>query len=183
MKYLSLLFCLLLAFPALSQSNYCLSDLKAGNFNLQNRQLVFEKEYNNPMAMTILEKKIKSLNSVNSGMQVKSLTDHGLNGVMIRYPLDWTAPGFKSRKISKFLKLPVNAIFEVKSEENSYKVRITGIWFSNTINPGSEQHLALENMVLIKNGFAISKKKKTLRALSILDENLEQMFRGKPNSW
>lgn len=173
-----LIFIVFLLFPLIfaAKEKYRQSDLHAGNFYLQNKKIQFEKRLPTTLSMQALEKRLKSFNDPSSGMQVKSLRPDGMNGTMIRYQLDWTTSGFRSRKIPKFLKQPVNATFEVKKEAGGYLVRITNIWFNNTINPGNQQHITLEDMTLRKNGFAFTRKKKVLRALSVMDENLSLMF-------
>jgi hypothetical protein len=183
MKNLFFIFCLFAAFTLSGQSSYRVSEIKAGNFVLHSGKLYFEKEYQNPISMELLEKNLKSHNDVAGGMQVKSVRSNGMNGVMIRYQLDWTSAGFKKRKIATFLRLPVNSNFEVTREGNTYRVRITDLWFNNTVAPGSQQHLSIESMMVTKQGLSITRKKKPLRALSILDENFEQLFRGKPDTF
>lgn len=178
MKKIAFLLIFFAAFQLNAKDKYRQSDLHAGNFYLQNRKLQFEIRLSASVSMQLLEKQLKSFNDPTSGMQVKSITSDGMNGVMIRYQLDWTTAGFRSRKIPKFLKQPINAVFEVKKEGNEFLVRVTNMWFNNTLNPGSQQHVTLESMTLIKNGFAIAKKKRTLRALSVLDENLDLIFSG-----
>ncbi len=163
-----------------AQGAYRLNDLNAGNFRLQNGKVHFDKAYNYPASMPALEKRLKSFNDPSAGMQVKDIYDTGMKGVMIRYQLDWTSAGFKNRKIPKFLRFPVNANFEVIKENNSYRVRVTDIWFTNMVSPGSNQHLTLESMTMKKQGMAFTKKKKTMRALNILDDNLAHMFMLNP---
>jgi hypothetical protein len=102
---------------------------------------------------------------------------------MIRYQLDWTTAGYKNRKIPDFLKFPLNANFEVVKDGMNYRVRVTDIWLTDIKKPGRQQHLRLEDMVVTKKGLAFTKDKKAMRALSILDENLEELFRGKPASF
>lgn len=166
-----------------SQKGYRISDLSAGNFVFQNGKVHFDKTYQNTISMAFLEQKLKSLNDPTSGMQVKSQRDDGLNGVMIRYQLDWTTAGFRNRKIPKFLRYPINANFEVVRDNMSYRVRVTDIWFTNQQSPGSQQHLALENMVVKPNRLGFSKNKRAMRALYILDMNLEEMFSGNTPRW
>lgn len=161
-----------------SQKGYRTSDLSAGNFVFQNRKVHFDKTYPNSISVAFLEQKLKSMNDPTSGMQVKSQRDDGLNGVMIRYQLDWTTSGFRNWKIPKFLRYPINANFEVTRENMSYRVRVTDIWFTNLQDPGSQQHLAIENMVVKPNKLGFTKKKQAMRALYILDMNLEVMFSG-----
>lgn len=183
-KGLAILVIILLASSQVfSQKGYRISDLSAGNFVFQNRKVHFEKTYPNTISMVVLEQKLKSLNDPTSGMQVKSQRDDGLNGVMIRYQLDWTTAGFRNWKIPKFLRYPINANFEVVRDNMSYRVRVTEIWFTNLKNPGSQQHLAIENMVVKPNRLGFSKKKKAMRALYILDMNLEEMFSGNTQRW
>lgn len=166
-----------------AQGIYRQNDLNAGNFRLQNGKVHFEKAFNYPASMPALEKRLKSFNDPSSGMQVKDIYDTGMKGVMIRYQLDWTSSGFKNRKIPKFLRFPINANFEVIKDNNSYRVRVTDIWFTNMASPGTNQHLTLESMTLKKQGMAFTKKKKTMRALNILDENLENMFMLNPSGF
>jgi hypothetical protein len=166
-----------------SQKGYRTSDLSAGNFVFQNRKVHFDKTYPNSISVAFLEQKLKSMNDPTSGMQVKSQSDDGLNGVMIRYQLDWTTAGFRNWKIPKFLRYPINANFEVARDNVSYRVRVTDIWFTNLQNPGSQQHLALENMVVKPGKLGFTKKKKAMRALYILDMNLEEMFSGNTQRW
>jgi hypothetical protein len=165
------------------QDSYRVSEIRAGNFEIVNGKVIFEKVYESPMSMDILEKNLKKLNDLNSGMQVKSLRKDGMNGVMIRYQLDWTAAGFKKRKIATFLRFPVNANFVVTRDGNNYQVRVADIWFTNTVNPGSQQHLSLESIVVMRQGLRFTRDKELLRSLSILDENFELMFQGKPNTF
>ncbi len=176
MKKITAVVLLFIPLFLLAKERYRQSDLHAGNFYLENQKLHFKKRLPATASMQQIERQLKSFNDPTSGMQVKSITPDGMNGVMVRYQLDWTTSGFRSRKVPLFLKQPINATFEVKKEGGDYLVRVTNIWFNNTINPGNQQHLTLENMTLIRNGFAISKKKRILRALSILDENLSRMF-------
>jgi hypothetical protein len=178
MKLIIFILILTLPIPFTAKERYRQSDLHAGNFYLQNRKIQFEKRLPPSVSMQMLEKQLKSFNDPTSGMQVKANRPDGMNGVMIRYQLDWTTSGFRSRKIPKFLKQPINATFEVKKDGGDYLVRVTNMWFNNAINPGSQQHITLESMTLIKNGFAFTRKKRTLRALSVLDENLDLMFSG-----
>jgi len=166
-----------------AQDIYRQNDLNAGNFRLQNGKVHFEKAFNYPASLPALEKRLKSFNDPSSGMQVKDINDTGMKGVMIRYQLDWTSAGFKNRKIPKFLRFPINANFEVIKDNNAYRVRVTNIWFTNMASPGSNQHLTLESMTLKKQGMAFTKKKKTMRALNILDENLENMFMLNPSGF
>lgn len=166
-----------------SQKGYRISDLSVGNFVFQNRKVHFEKTYPSTISMAVLEQKLKSLNDPTSGMQVKSQRDDGLNGVMIRYQLDWTNAGFRNWKIPKFLRYPINANFEVVRDNTSYRVRVTDIWFTNLQKPASQQHLAIENMVVKPNKLGFSKKKKAMRALYILDMNMEEMFSGNTQRW
>jgi hypothetical protein len=183
-KWLFILFIIILASSQVfSQKGYRISDLSAGNFVFQNRKVHFGKTYPNSISMAFLEQKLKSLNDPTSGMQVKSQSDDGLNGVMIRYQLDWTTAGFRNWKIPKFLRHPINANFEVVRDNMSYRVRVTDIWFTNLQNPGSQQHLAIENMVVKPNKLGFTKKKKVMRALYILDMNLEEMFSGNTQRW
>lgn len=179
-RIILMLLCQFSAYALSAQGIYRLNDLNAGNFRLQNGKVHFEKAYNYPASIPALDKRLKSFNDPSAGMQVKDTYDSGMKGVMIRYQLDWTSAGFKNRKIPTFLRFPVNANFEVILDNNSYRVRVTDIWFTNITSPGSNQHLTLETMTLKKQGLAFTKKKKTMRALSILDENLEQMFMLNP---
>lgn len=166
-----------------AQSNYRKSDLTAGNFKLQNSKVHFEKIYHSPMSMEYLKDKLHGMNAPSAGLQVKSSSADGLNGVIIRHQLDWTTAGFKNRKIPDFLKMPINATFEGVKDGINYRVRITDIWFTNITKPGSQKHMKLEDMVVSKKGLALTKDKKALRALAILDENLEELFQGKPASF
>jgi hypothetical protein len=180
---LILVIILLASAQAYSQKGYRISDLSAGNFVFQNRKVHFDKTYPNTISMAFLEQKLKSLNDPTSGMQVKTQRDDGMNGVMIRYQLDWTTAGYRNWKIPKFLRYPINANFEVVRDNMSYRVRVTDIWFTNLQNPGSQQHIALEDMVVKANRLGFSKKKRAMRALYILDMNLEEMFSGNTPQW
>lgn len=166
-----------------AQPAYRKSDLTAGHFKLQNAKVYFEKTYQSPMSMEYLSEKLHQMNSPSAGFQVKKSSVEGINGVMIRYQLDWTTAGYKNRKIPDFLKFPFNANFEVVKDGINYRVRVTDIWLTNIKKPGSQQHLRLEDVVVTKKGLAFTKDKKAMRALSILDENLEELFRGKPASF
>jgi len=183
-KLILTVFIILSSFLALyAQKGYRKSDLSAGNFVFQNRKVHFDKTYPNTISMAFLEQKLKSYNDPTSGMQVKTMQDDGMKGVMIRYQLDWTTAGFRNWKIPKLLRYPINANFEVVRDNMSYRVRVTDIWFTNIQNPGSQQHLTLENMVVKPNGLGFSKKKKAMRVLYVLDTNLEEMFSGNPPQW
>ncbi len=181
-RTLLLLLALLLIAPVYGQ-RYRQSDLKAGNFVFQNRKVHFEKVYRHNLSMTNLERHLKSLNDPSSGMQVKIIDEAGMNGVMIRYQLDWTTAGFRNWKIPTYLRYPINANFEVVKNNGNYRVRVTDIWFSNMAKSGGNQHLTLENMVSKNLSIGFSKKKRAMRALSILDQNLEEMFSGIPAEW
>ncbi len=176
----------LLVFTSLvlfAQIGYRISDLSAGNFVFQNRKVHFDKTYPNTISMTLLEQKLKSYNDPTSGMQVKSMQEDGMKGVMIRYQLDWTTAGFRNWKIPKILRYPINANFEVVRDNMSYRVRVTDIWFTNIQNPGSQQHLTLEDMVVKPNRLGFTKKKRAMRVLYVLDKNLEEMFSGSLSQW
>lgn len=180
------LFLILLVFTSpvlLGQKGYRVSDLIAGNFVFQNRKVHFDKTYPNTISMTFLEQKLKSYNDPTSGMQVKSIQEDGMKGVMIRYQLDWTTAGFRNWKIPKILRYPINANFEVVRDNMSYRVRVTDIWFTNLQNPGSQQHLTLEDMVVKPNRLGFTKKKRAMRVLYVLDMNLEEMFSGSQPQW
>lgn len=166
-----------------AQTAFRKSDLIAGNFILQNGKVHFEKIYQSPMSMKNLSEKLESLSNTSTGLQVKKTSEEAINGVIIRHQIDWTASGSKNKKIPDFLKLPVNANFVVEKNGSNYRVRVTDIWFSNVTKPGSQQHLKLENMIVVKNGLALSKNKKAMRALMIFDESLQELFRGKPSSF
>lgn len=174
---------LLTSSQVFSQKGYRVSDLSAGNFVFQNRKVHFDKTYPNTISMAFLEQKLKSYNDPLSGMQVKTMQDDGMKGVMIRYQLDWTTAGFRNWKIPKILRYPINANFEVVRDNMSYRVRVTDIWFTNTQNPGSQQHLTLENMVVKPNRLGFTKKKRAMRVLYVLDMNLEEMFSGSMPQW
>ncbi len=177
-----LLLAMLLIAPVYGQ-RYRQSDLRAGNFVFQNRKVHFEKLYRHNLSMTNLERHLKSLNDPSSGMQVKTIDEAGMNGVMIRYQLDWTTAGFRNWKIPTYLRYPINANFEVVKNNGNYRVRVTDIWFSNIAKRGGNQHLKLEDMVSKNLSIGFSKKKRAMRALSILDQNLEAMFSGIPAEW
>lgn len=180
------LFLILLVFtiPVLfAQKGYRVSDLSAGNFVFQNRKVHFDKTYPNTISMILLEQKLKSYNDPTSGMQVKSMQEDGIKGVMIRYQLNWTTAGFRNWKIPKILRYPINANFEVVRDNMSYRVRVTDIWFTNIQNPGSQQHLTLEDMVVKPNRLGFTKKKRAMRVLYVLDKNLEEMFSGSQPQW
>lgn len=182
-RIISVLSALFLLLQLYGQPAYRKSDLSAGSFKLQNGKVHFEKIYQSPMSMEYLSEKLHSMNNPSSGLQVKKSTKDGMNGVIIKYQLDWTTTGFKKKRIPDFLKLPINANFEVVKDGLNYRVRITDVWFTNLAKPVSQQHLTLEQMVVTKKGLAFTRDKKVMRALSILDENLAEVFRGKPSSF
>ena len=162
------------AFSQFNRDPYVDSD--EGNFYLRNGKTFFQRTYNRPVSFPEMEKKLTSYNTPNSGFQVKKTSEDQMNGVLLNYHLNWNYKELKTRKIPAFLKYPANATFEVEKNAGAYQVTVNNIWFSAPVNQNNQQNLTLERIVTGKGGVVFTKKKRTLRALKMIDENFQEIF-------
>ncbi|HMM11896.1 MAG TPA: hypothetical protein PKE03_07375 [Bacteroidales bacterium] len=181
MKTKVLLLAALMMLPMMQLSakkkpSYRNSDYKAGNFALQNGKLYYEKVITSAIPLTKLAENLESKNAPQAGIQVKSADKEAVRGVFIRKSFDWAGMGYKPKKIPWFARMPMNGNFEMVAMDKGYRVRVTDMWFTNQLKPSSNQHMKLEDIVLKKGGMALSKNKKTMRGLEILDKGISEIF-------
>jgi hypothetical protein len=177
MKSAFIILFLLFSFSSFSQFNHDpYRDSDQSNFHLRNGKVFFQKTFNSPSGFAGLEQKLSSYNVPNSGFQVKKTTDEVMNGILVNYHLNWNYKEMKTRKIADFLKNPVNATFEIVKNGSAYQVTVNNIWFSDIKNPRNKSHNTLESIVTGKGGVVFTKKKKTLQALKMIDENFQWIF-------
>ncbi len=178
MKYLMLLILFSINIVAYSQFNrdpYI--DADDGSFHLRNGKAYFQKTYNTPISFEQLEKKLTSYNSPSGGFQVKKIEGNTMNGVLVNYHLNWNHDQLKSKKIPLFIKYPANAAFEVEKVASGYQVTVNNIWFSNSSSSKKQENLTLESIIVGKKGVVLTKNKKILLGLDMIDGNFQEIFR------
>lgn len=178
MKNILVLLLLTFSFSAFSQLNRDpYRDSDEGNFYLRNGKAFFQRTYNAGGSFESLQEKLTSYNLPNSGFQVKKVEGDKMNGVLLNYHLNWNYTDLKSKKIPEFLKYPANATFEIEKNGNAYQVTINNIWFTNPKGAKNQKLLTLESIVTGKGGVVFTKNKRELRALKMIDENFQEMFK------
>lgn len=151
------------------------SPTKIGDFVIQSGKIYYLKTIGVSYKPETYSAQLKKRDSANQSIKVNKTTDQGLKGTFVAFPLDWTSPGFKKKKIDGFLCMPFNATFEIKRQDQGYQLKVTNIWFNDNSKSSGKINLTLEDIVT-KGGITFSKNKNHVRALSILNMNLDEVF-------
>ncbi|MDX9881144.1 MAG: hypothetical protein RBS73_03695 [Prolixibacteraceae bacterium] len=149
------------------------SPTRIGDFIIQNGKIYYIKQVGLPFSPENYAGMLLKKDTPNEAIKVNMNVKEGLKGTFTNYPLDWSSPGYKLRKLEPFLLMPFNATFEIEKQTHGYVLKVTNIWFNDS---NEKRNLTLEDIVLSKGGNVFSKEKKEVRSLSILNMNLNEVF-------
>lgn len=152
---------------------YAYHPTKIGDFSIQNGKIYYIKEVGLPFSPDKYAEQLLQKNTPNEAIKVNMTAKEGVKGTFTNYPLDWSSPGFKMRKLEAFLFMPFNATFEIVKQTHGYQLKVTNIWFNDA---NKKRNLTIEDIVAAKSGNVFSKEKKEVRSLSILNMNLDEVF-------
>ncbi len=178
MRNVFILLLILFAGQAFAQFvQYPYHPTKIGDFSLQNGKIYYLKDVGLPFSPEKYAEQLLKKNTPNEAIKVNMVAKEGVKGTFTNYPLDWSSPGYKTKKLEPFLFTPFNATFEIVKLTNGYQLKVTNIWFNDQ---KQKRNLTLEDIVAAKNGNVFSKEKKEVRSLSILNMNLNEVFLPPP---
>lgn len=156
----------------------CSPRTQQGNIYLRNNRVYFQRNLDYAVSFDSIEKEIKSLNTPNSGFQIKSISDNALNGVIVNYNLDWKLNDYRLFRINSIFRRPMNATFEITKSQDFTKVIVNNIWFSS--NPKDKQtNFSLERLVAKTDASSLLRGKRNIKILKTIDNNFSSAFQGK----
>lgn len=173
-------FILILAAVSLSAQisvNY-ISPVKVGNMNLQAGKVFYQSSTGNTINLQRLAEKIKSKEQVYSVFNLNSVTPSEIKGTITNFQLNIDQYGVKRKKLASFLTRPLNATFNIENSDGKNSVTVGSIWFKNLPGDKSLGHHNIEALVTSKNASVFLKKKKILKSLTVIEKNLDELFKS-----
>ncbi len=177
----TLLSCILIlitfSLSAQINANY-ISPVKVGNMNIQAGKVFYQNAAEKTINFQRLAEKIKSKEQVYSVFNLNAVTSSEIKGTITNFQLNIDQYGVKRKKLATFLTRPLNATFNIENTDGKNVVTIGGIWFKNLPGDKSLGHHNIEALVTSKNATVFLKKKKILKSLTVIDKNLDELFKS-----
>jgi hypothetical protein len=183
MKHL-IIFIFMLATVQLSAQispNY-ISPVKIGSMNLQAGKVFYQNFLGSSSNLQKLAEKFKSKEQVYSVFNINSVTPAEIKGTITNFQLNIDQYGVKRKKLAPFLTRPLNATFNIESAEGKNRVTVGSIWFKNLPGDNNLAHNNLEILITSKNGTVFLKKKKNLKSITVIERNLDELFKTATNT-
>jgi len=153
------------------------SPVKVGNMNLQTGKVFYQNSFGSAANLQKLAEKFKSKEQVYSVFNLNSVTPDEIKGTITNYQLSIEQYGVKRKILAPFLTRPLNATFTVESVEGRNRVIVGSIWFKSLPGEKSMEHHNIEKLVTSKNGTVFLNNKKIQKSISIIDKNLDELFK------
>jgi hypothetical protein len=179
MKRLIFLFCMLVTVQLSAQisPNY-ISPVKVGNMNLQAGRVFYQNNFGGASNLQKLAEKFKSKEQVYSVFNINSVTPSEIKGTITNFQLNMDQYDVKRKKLDVFLTRPFNATFNIENVGGKNRVTVGSIWFKNLSGDKSLAHHNIEVLVTSKNGTVFLKDKKTLKSITVIEKNLDELFQA-----
>ena len=157
--------------------NY-ISPVKVGSMNLQTGKVFYQNAINNGVNLQRLAEKIKTREQVYSVFNLNSVGPTEIKGTITNFQLNIDQYGVKRKKLASFLTRPLNATFNIESVEGRNNVTVGSIWFKNIPGDKGLAHLNIETLVTSSNATVFLKKKKNLKSITVIEKNLDELFKA-----
>jgi len=157
--------------------NY-ISPVKVGSMNLQTGKVFYQNAIGSAVNLQKLAERFKSKEQVYSVFNLNSVTSTEIKGTITNFQLNIDQYGVKRKKLAAFLTRPLNATFNIESAEGKSRVTVGSIWFKNLPGDNSLAHHNLEILITSKNGSVFLKKKKYLKSITVIEKNLDELFKA-----
>lgn len=162
-------------FTSCQKNKIVFNETQQENFFLQSGLVFFQKTYNQSLNFPGIENELTSINSPNSGIQIKFNDGEVIRGVIINHQIDWQKGNTKKLSVPKVMKYPINANFQLEKDKNGYKVTVQDFWFSET-QKNKNNNIELESLWVQKNRFSFRKDKNTIKNIHYLSHYFSKMF-------
>ena len=167
---------LVLLWTACSKKDTVFNETRQRDLYLISGKVFYTRTFSGAVPLTAAEKELTQNNFPNGGVQVKSVTDQKLNGVILSYPMEWASYAGDKIQASEEMKKPLNATFEIVKTEQGYKVTVQNMWFSNDWKHTSQENVVLEKYIVDEKRFRFRKDQNTLNIIQHLCQRLESLF-------
>lgn len=182
MNMRTLIFAVLVMVMACNKKNIPFNETRQDDLYLVAGRVYYSKNYSKNISLEAAQKEFTKDNFPSSGIQVKSVTDKKMNGVILSMPMEWHTFAGEKIQASEEMKKPLNATFEIEKMDNGYKVTVQNIWFSNDWEHTNQENVVLEKYVLNDKGFAFRSDNNTHRIIKHLCNRFELLFTLKTKS-
>jgi hypothetical protein len=152
------------------------NETRQQDFYLMSGKVFYSKQFHGVVNLLYAEKELTKNNFPNGGIQVKSVSETKLNGVLLAYPLEWHTFAGERITPSEEMKKPLNATFEISKTDNGYEVVVQNMWFSNDWKHVDQENVVLEKYIVDEKRFSFRKDNNTLRIIQHLSQKLERLF-------
>ncbi len=181
MNMRTLIFAVLVMVMACNKKNIPFNETRQDDLYLVAGRVYYSKYFSQSISLEAAQKELTKDNFPASGIQVKSVTDKKLNGVILSMPMEWHTFAGEKIEPSEQMKKPLNATFEIEKMDNGYKVTVQNIWFSNDWEHTNQENVVLEKYILNDKGFAFRSDSNTLRIIKHLCNRFESLFSVNPS--
>ena len=147
---------------------------------LMSGKVFYSKQFHGVVNLLNAEKELTKNNFPNGGIQVKSVSETKLNGVLLAYPLEWHTFAGERITPSEEMKKPLNATFEISKTDNGYEVVVQNMWFNNDLRYTRQENVVIEKYIVDEKRFRFRSDQNTLNIIKHLCQKLETLFYLKP---